>query len=245
MSWRHFVPPAFVAGAGRADALAWRLAVGGAGCAAALFALYAAGGAVRRRRRVAARAASRAWLATALAFVGIHCALGQRDFWSDLITLPAAGGRPSRRRRGWNEPADGGHRASTGADVVGGRCGGRRGGHHETARETDRRREGRDRARADQARAVAGRDPRALSGQPHDRVQAAQPVPRRGTARAEPRRAAHDRDDLEARVRALEERLRTRDGDAVRARARAGARRARHDGGVGDCERSDEERACI
>jgi hypothetical protein len=84
MSWRHFVPPAFVA------VLAGLTVVGSAvpraaGAARALFALYLVAVLVAAGRAAAGRGL-RAWLATGLAFVCIHVAWGA-GFLSGLITF--------------------------------------------------------------------------------------------------------------------------------------------------------------
>ena len=115
MSWRHFVPPAFVAGAGGADACSARLVpLAGRSAARGVFGVYlllvAGGGGAAR----AARRGVRAWLATALAFVSIHVALGSGISGRLGHASPTGGAARSRRRRGWNSAGDGRHAAAGG-----------------------------------------------------------------------------------------------------------------------------------
>jgi GT2 family glycosyltransferase len=74
MSWRHFVPPAFVAGLAAATVIGMVMPLAAAAARAA-FAVYGIAVLVAAGR-AAARRDPRAWLATALAFVCIHVAWG-------------------------------------------------------------------------------------------------------------------------------------------------------------------------
>jgi glycosyltransferase involved in cell wall biosynthesis len=84
MSWRHFVPPLFVATLGGLTALG-AIAPLAAAAARALAAAYATAVLVVSGR-IAARRGIAAWLATALAFVAIHVAWGT-GFLKGLITF--------------------------------------------------------------------------------------------------------------------------------------------------------------
>jgi len=84
MSWRHFVPPAFVAAL--AGSIALSVAIPAAAMVTRLvFALYMLT-VVFVAGRIAGRHGFAAWMATALAFVSIHCAWGT-GFLNGLITF--------------------------------------------------------------------------------------------------------------------------------------------------------------
>lgn len=84
MSWRHFVPPAFVAALAGLTALS-ALAPLATTAAQALLAVYVAAVLIVAGR-IAARRGIAAWLATALAFASIHLAWGT-GFLNGLITF--------------------------------------------------------------------------------------------------------------------------------------------------------------
>jgi len=120
MSWRHFVPPLFVATLG---SLAVLSAVGApaAASARALFGVYAAAVLVVSGR-LAARRGVGAWLATALAFASIHAAWGT-GFLNGLITFAGRWRTPDAvpprlEGRGGDTPAPA-PRVADAAEVVG------------------------------------------------------------------------------------------------------------------------------
>jgi succinoglycan biosynthesis protein ExoA len=84
MSWRHFVPPTFVAGLGGLTVLGGVVPYA-ALAARRLFAVYAAAVLVVAAR-LSLRNGVRPWLATALAFAAIHCAWGA-GFLNGLISF--------------------------------------------------------------------------------------------------------------------------------------------------------------
>lgn len=84
MSWRHFVPPLFVAGLSGLTLLG-AFVPAAALAARVLFGLYVAA-VLGVAARVSLRRGVRAWLATALAFAGIHCAWGM-GFLNGLISF--------------------------------------------------------------------------------------------------------------------------------------------------------------
>jgi len=103
MSWRHFVPPAFVAGVGGLTLLGMVIAPA-ASAARALFGLYAA--AVLAVAAMASlRRGVRAWLATALAFASIHCAWGA-GFLRGLIVFAGRWRIPENAPPRLDEPGD-------------------------------------------------------------------------------------------------------------------------------------------
>jgi len=84
MSWRHFVPPALVAGLAGATLLSG-VVPGAATASRIVFGLYVAAVLVVAGR-LALHRGVRAWLATALAFASIHCAWGT-GFLNGLLSF--------------------------------------------------------------------------------------------------------------------------------------------------------------
>ena len=121
MSWRHFVPPAFVAALGGLTALGIVVPAGGAAprarsSASTLLAVLAVAASRRLRRGVGA------WLATALAFVSIHLAWGA-GFLNGLITFAGRWRAPETapprlESRGGDTPAPAA-RVAAAAEVIG------------------------------------------------------------------------------------------------------------------------------
>jgi glycosyltransferase involved in cell wall biosynthesis len=120
MSWRHFVPPLFVAGVGGLTVLG-AVAPPAGMAARVIFSLYllailAVAASATLRRGVAA------WLATALAFASIHLAWGA-GFLNGLITFAGRWRAPEAvpprlESRGGDAPAPAG-RVAAAAEVIG------------------------------------------------------------------------------------------------------------------------------
>jgi hypothetical protein len=120
MSWRHFVPPAFVAALGGLTALGI-VAPWAATAARALFAVYGVA-VLAAAGRIAARRGIGAWLATALAFASIHVAWGT-GFLNGLITFAGRWRAPETvpprlESRGGDTPAPA-PRVAAAAEVIG------------------------------------------------------------------------------------------------------------------------------
>jgi GT2 family glycosyltransferase len=82
MSWRHFVPPAFIAGLGGLTVLGGAVPLAAA-ASRAVFGIYVVS-VLAVAGSIAGRQGVRAWLATALAFVSVHAAWGA-GFLNGLI----------------------------------------------------------------------------------------------------------------------------------------------------------------
>ena len=120
MSWRHFVPPVFVATLGTLAALSAVAPLAAMG-ARALFAVYA-GAVLVVAGRLTVRRGVRAWLATALAFASIHGAWGA-GFLNGLITFAGRWRTPESvpprlEGRGGDTPAPA-PRVAAAAEVIG------------------------------------------------------------------------------------------------------------------------------
>jgi succinoglycan biosynthesis protein ExoA len=120
MSWRHFVPPLFVAGVGGLTVLGIAVPLAGVAARATfgiyLLAMLAVAASATLRRGVAA------WLATALALVSIHLAWGA-GFVNGLITFAGRWRAPETapqrlESRGGDTPAPAA-RVATAAEVIG------------------------------------------------------------------------------------------------------------------------------